>query len=335
MTRRFLSLFLILLLLQVPSLAEQAPQVALYTGQLRVSGTVLDEPDIYAKRLGYIRQGAFVDILEVEPAWLKIRYKDTLTGYIRRNYLNDITVKPKDPAGTPPYAAVVCGWLAWVRDEALVLSSPKENAETLITLHKGARLALIDITDGWGRVIYHRQYGYVDTRHFSEIQPVNKMEVQGDDAPIAAYTSFYRITTDESNLNRIENLKVACERFGLYTLKNGDRLNFNTQIGPYSRSNGYLPANALVQGEVVQGYGGGTCQVSSTLYNVILQLPGIRIIHRRAHGPAAASYLPHGADAAVGSDTQNFIIQNSYQYPVRLDGTVQDGALTIAAYRAD
>ncbi len=335
MTRRALALLLLLLIARPVSRAEQAQQPALYTGQMRVSGTVLDAPDISAQRLGYLPQGTYLDILAVEPAWLLIRHKDTLTGYVRRNYLNDITVRPKDPAVTPPYAAVICEWLAWVRDEAPVLSSPEDNAETLITLHHGARLALIDITDGWGRIIYHRQYAYVDTRRLSEIQPVNKAESQGDDAPIAAYTSFYRITTDESNLNRIGNLKVACERFGLYTLKNGDRLNFNEHIGPYSRRNGYLPANALVNGEVVQGYGGGTCQVSSTLYNVILQLPGIQILHRRAHGPAAASYLPHGADAAVGSDTQNFIIRNAYPYPVRIDGTVQDGALTIAAYRAD
>ena len=89
------------------------------------------------------------------------------------------------------------------------------------------------------------------------------------------------------------------------------------------------------QGEVAQGYGGGTCQVSSTLYNTVLQLPEIGIIHRRAHGPSGAPYLPHGADAAVGTETQNFIIQNRFPYPIRIDGTVQDGALTIAMYRVD
>ena len=97
---------------------------------------------------------------------------------------------------------------------------------------------------------------------------------------------------------------------------------------------GYLPANALVDGETVQSYGGGTCQVSSTLYNTILQLPGVEIIRRRAHGPSAAAYLPHGADAAVGNTTQNLIIRNRYPFPIRIDGTAQDGALTIAIYRA-
>ncbi len=335
MTRRVLALLLLCLLARPVSQAEPAGQTALYTGQMRVSGTVLDKPDTSAKRLGYLPQGATLDIIGVEPEWLLIRYRDTLTGYVRRSYLNDVTVRPKDPAVTPPYAAVECGWLAWILEDAPILSAPEENAEALITLHRGARLALIDITDGWGRIIYHRQYGYIDTRHLSEILPVNRAEAQGDESPIAAYTSFYRITTDQSNLNRIENLKVACGRFSLYTLNSGDKLNFNDHIGPYSRRIGYLPANALVKGEVVQSYGGGTCQVSSTLYNVILQLPGIQILRRRAHGPAAASYLPHGADAAVGSDTQNFIIRNAYPYPVRIDGTVQDGALTISVYRAD
>ena len=57
----------------------------------------------------------------------------------------------------------------------------------------------------------------------------------------------------------------------------------------------------LINGESVAGSGGGTCQVSTTLYNALLQLPeGISILYRHAHGPSGATYAPHGVDAAVG-----------------------------------
>lgn len=316
-------------------LSEQAALPALYTGQVRSDVKVYAQPDAASAGLGYVSKNKQVEILEVEPDWLKIRSNGTLEGYIRRHTMIDTSVKAVNPKATPQYSTMVCDWLAWVSEEAPVLAEPSGSAEVLITMKEGARLALIDIQDGWGRMIYHRQYAYINTNHLREILPVNKAESAGSEAPVAAYTSFYKITTDDSNLNRMVNLQVACSRFELYTLAKGDILDFNRHIGPYSRKVGYLPANALVRGETVQSYGGGTCQVSSTLYNTVLQMPGIAILKRRAHGPSAASYLPHGADAAVGSITQNFIIQNHYAFPIRIDGSVQDGALTIAIYRAD
>jgi vancomycin resistance protein YoaR len=96
-----------------------------------------------------------------------------------------------------------------------------------------------------------------------------------------------------------------------------------------------MPAGVLVDGELQQGYGGGTCQVSSTLYNVVLQLPGLTVLQRRAHGDNGASYLPIGVDAAVGNSQLNFRFRNDYPFPLRIDASSQDGALTIAIYRAE
>ena len=91
----------------------------------------------------------------------------------------------------------------------------------------------------------------------------------------------------------------------------------------------------LVDGNSKLGYGGGTCQVSSTLYNTVLQLPGLTVLQRRAHGPSAASYLPHGVDAAVGNDELNFRVRNDYPFPIRFDASSQDGALYISIYKAE
>lgn len=81
----------------------------------------------------------------------------------------------------------------------------------------------------------------------------------------------------------------------------GESLDFNAQIGPYKRTNGYHPAPVLIDGGSQLGYGGGTCQSSSTLYNAVRQLSGLTVLYRRPHGPGCAKYLPMHQDAAVGN----------------------------------
>lgn len=82
------------------------------------------------------------------------------------------------------------------------------------------------------------------------------------------------------------------------------------------------------------GYGGGTCQVSSTLYNALLQLPKVEILQRRPHGPDGARYLPHGVDAAVGNNSLNLRFRNNYDFPIRIEGhSSSDGALLMLVYK--
>lgn len=108
----------------------------------------------------------------------------------------------------------------------------------------------------------------------------------------------------------------------------GDIFDGNKIMGPYNKAKGYLIAGTLSDGSASSGYGGGTCQVSSTLYNALLQLPGINILYRRAHGEDCAPYLPHGVDAAVGNKTQNLRWRNDYDFPIRVEAhTSGDGAL--------
>ena len=68
---------------------------------------------------------------------------------------------------------------------------------------------------------------------------------------------------------------------------------------------------------------------------MLLQLPGITVLKRRAHGANGASYLPHGVDAAVGNSTLNLIYRNDYDFPIRVDASAQDGALYMSMWRED
>ena len=236
-----------------------------------------------------------------------------------------------NPSNTPRYGTTVSRYYARLGRTTDVKAAPDASSQTLITLQEGAMLGLIDIVDGWAQLIYHRQYAYVNTEDLPAIAMVAPSEQAGtEDMPIAVFNSFYNIAQNEMNLNRIENLKVGCMRMDR-VMAPGETLDFNDSVGPFSARNGYLKAWGLVDGERVPSSGGGSCQISSTLYNVVLQLTGLTVLARAPHGLDGASYLPHGVDATSGG--LNFIIRNDYGFPIRITSHVQDGALYIAIYK--
>ncbi len=83
------------------------------------------------------------------------------------------------------------------------------------------------------------------------------------------------------------------------------------------------------------GYGGGSCQVSSTLWDALMQLTGITVTMRKPHGNSGAAYLPHGMDASSGRDDLNLIFRNDYPFPVRIDASCHDHALFVAVYKGE
>ena len=107
----------------------------------------------------------------------------------------------------------------------------------------------------------------------TDIIPVSPTDTPlSDETPIAAYTSYYSMAKTKINKSRLVNIRVACDRL-TRVMQPGEELNFNKQVGPYRKSLGYQKAWVLINGTSVPGYGGGTCQVSSTLYNALLSLP--------------------------------------------------------------
>lgn len=334
--RKLAALLLALLMLPglLPAQAQEQAKPAMYLARLMADTQLLAAPHKGADPVMNLRGNSEVEILGMaDPDWYEVRVKER-TGYLQRRTINFTKVTVVNPATTPPYPAILASYLGWCAGETPVRAAPHASAEVLTTLQAGARLAFIGFEDGWAKLVYRRQYGYVDTRLLSELQPLMADAALADDsAPIAAYTSFYNTATDAVNMSRMVNIQVGCDRMAALTIRPQERFDFNAQVGPYNKSSGYEPAYVLVDGQSVLGYGGGTCQVSSTLYNSLLQLPGLYINARRPHGPGGARYLPLHADAAVGNASLNLAFTNLYDFPVRIDGSAQDGALTIAIYK--
>ena len=339
--KRLLSLLLILLFLPLSGAFcfaedEEIPATELYVGKMRLSAKVFSDWDgtTGINHITSIPKGVWVKIYALNPTFAYVSYpQGNISGYVKRVCIEQM--RTVDSLTTPPYGVDFNHYIASIGAESAAITTEPGGGDTLITLYKGAKVSFIGCEDGYAKLIYHRQYGYIDSNLLNDPIPVYfHPENAGTDAPIASYTSFYKITTDETNIGRMKNIAVACEKLCALDLPSGFIMDFNRDIGPYRQSNGYFPAPVLTDGKTKLGYGGGTCQVSSTLYNVLLQLPGITVLQRRAHGNNGASYLPIGVDAAVGNSTLNLRFRNDFPYPIRIDASAQDGALTIAIYRA-
>ena len=198
-------------------------------------------------------------------------------------------------------------------------------------------MAILGFNGSFAKVLYWRSYGYIDASLLKDLVVVSQTdEPMSDSTPIAAFSSFFAYNNgNELNDGRVKNIVRSCESM-TRVMQPGESLNFNEQVGPYKASNGYFPAPVLVNGAVKPGYGGGTCQSSSTLYNTVRQLPGITVVYRRPHGASCAKYLPMHQDAAVGNSSLNFIFRNDYDFPIRiLAECTGEGVLTIQIFKVE
>ncbi len=98
--------------------------------------------------------------------------------------------------------------------------------------------------------------------------------------------------------NRLENIRLSCNTINGTTLKNGESFSFNDIIGEPTEDKGYKQADVLVDTELTKDFGGGNCQVSTTLYNACLNTPGIEVTERHPHKKQVA-YVEEGKDASV------------------------------------
>ncbi len=316
---------------------------ALYRGQqlAKFGGLYSKKEASRENSVDYASGAVYEDILYVGLQWMIVRRDNGAIGYVKREYMAKSTIEAVDPENTPPFNAqkhtyiATCATACHVRKTMDKTATEGDDGNNWVILKPGSRISIWQFYEGWAIVNYMRSYGYIDPDELKDLIPVAPTDEElYPDSPIAAYTSYYKMVQTDSNKSRIHNIKRGCELIS-GVLQPGQQFNANKIMGPYNRSKGYQPAPVMIDGKTVPGYGGGTCQVSSTLYNVLIQLPKIHISYRRPHGGNGASYLPIHCDAAVGNDSLNLIFENGYDFPIRIEGhSNDDGALLMLIYKA-
>lgn len=134
-----------------------------------------------------------------------------------------------------------------------------------------------------------------------------------------------RYNQGEKMRDRTYNLRQAASRLDGAVVLPGEIFDFNEVVGPRDEAHGYRVAPVIAQGELVDGLGGGTCQISGTLHGAVF-FAGLEIVERYPHS-RPSYYIKLGLDATVVYPTINFRFRNPFNFPIVLHETVSNGVV--------
>ena len=151
-----------------------------------------------------------------------------------------------------------------------------------------------------------------------DLQDYSPSITSADLSKITGVMSSYSSTFGTSDSGRVENLRIATGYINGTLLMPGEEFSYNDTIGPTTPERGYKEANTYVGSKIVPGYGGGVCQVSSTLYRAVIQA-NIRSTERRNHS-MTVGYAQPGLDATVAAGYIDYKFVNTYDFPIYIQG---------------
>lgn len=92
----------------------------------------------------------------------------------------------------------------------------------------------------------------------------------------------FRTNYDGGDKDRTTNLQLACNKINGKVVMPNETFSYNKTLGARTAAAGYKNAKVYEAGQVVDGIGGGICQISTTLYNAVLRA-NLEIVERRNH----------------------------------------------------
>lgn len=146
---------------------------------------------------------------------------------------------------------------------------------------------------------------------------------------IGEYITFY----NPYNKQRKNNIDLAAKAINNYVLFPGEVFSFNKVVGERTVDRGYMPSTAIVNGEYSEEFGGGICQVSSTLFNAV-DSAGLNIVKRFTHSKGVA-YVPVNRDATVSWDGPDFVFKNDYNQPILILAKAVNNHVKVEIYSSD
>lgn len=153
----------------------------------------------------------------------------------------------------------------------------------------------------------------------------NDLDLESIQDNLGSYTTYYG-----STYGRNTNVERGAQLIDGHIIYPGETFSVCDHLVPFSAENGYELGGAYENGRVVQEYGGGICQVSTTLYNALL-LAEIEIVERHNH-TMSVTYVPTSMDAAIAEGSMDLVFRNNLDTPIFISGYAYGGELSFTVW---
>ncbi len=231
----------------------------------------------------------------------------------------------------------------WLKELSSKVSKKPRNGKIEFNQDQGKAVIISESKNGYELDVDESFESFKESLFKTPKETVIKLSVKNIEPEINTdnieqYGIIELVGKGESNFsgspkNRIHNINVALERFQGYLLKPREEFSFTTLLGEVDEDHGYKEELVIKNNETIPEFGGGVCQVSTTMFRTALN-SGLDITERHNHAYPVAYYNPQGTDATIYvpkpdlrfiNDTGNFIFINTkvegYKLTIEFYGT--------------
>lgn len=316
-------LFCLIILLVLSSQYCLSDSMAKYTAKTSCQFHLRDAPN--GHKLVKVPKGEIIQVIEWAEDWCLASYQG-VAGYCKTAWIYSLCsidpyLYPLPQIQNYPTGYIVMSENTWIQAGSF--------DGTIVSV--GQRVCASNSSDGFCRLPVWRAEQIVDTNMVEYHSFVAWENAEPGDI-IGGFTTYYSERQGKRHpRERESNIRIGCSRINCSMIAVGETFSFNDYCGPYTKTNGYfLAPNISKDGE---GYGGGVCQVSTTLYNAVLSLP-LKIEAWSIHRYTGVSYVPQFFDAAVGrySDLR---FTNTLPYSICVLASAENGIINIFITRAE
>jgi len=181
---------------------------------------------------------------------------------------------------------------------------------------------VIDVPGSVNKVLNAAEGQHLELETITVYPRYSRRDLENANQILGSYESWI-----SGSYQRYSNIELASSCLNNSVIWPGEVFSFNQTVGPRTVERGFMPAPVILMGARELDYGGGVCQVSSTLYNTVLA-SGLKITERHQHS-LPVSYVPAGSDAAVDYGHMDLRFKNTSQDLVIIKAGVSRGRVWV------
>ena len=142
---------------------------------------------------------------------------------------------------------------------------------------------------------------------------------------VSTYQTYF--SRGGEQMRRGKNIDNAAHKLNGLIMSPGQLVSFNEVVGERSEANGFERSWEIFKGEMVEGIGGGTCQVASTFHAAVF-FAGMDVLERLPHSRPSA-YIPMGLDSTVVYPSVDLKVRNPFDFPIVVHAVTAGNMLKI------